>query len=1185
MSRINGTRLSRLASKALRHAIEELEPRQLLSVAQNPISGWTIVKRDNGVAGRNIYVDNTALGSDSNSGLDAQHPVKTISHAESMITGGQADWLLLRAGDQWNESLGFWSKSGPGPVNGSSNPMVIGAYWLLGNGSVLDPSTTGQDSISGLAARPIIHSSTSDGISFQGTASHIVVESIQFMPDNTATPSLSYNGANSIGVTGLRAQLTATDYLVENCLFQGYKDDVVVGNPTTPVSHFTLRRCEVLDSYNHAGAHSQGFYASGSTSFLTIQGNVFDHDGWKNAADKTVFNHDMYINTGATFTLIGGIYDPDPNDHPTPAPGLADPYTTDPNPGNIILESSLRGTLLRSGGTVVGNFYDQDSFAIQVGHTISVVKNNVILEGTDLPSLASGVGIDAAFSIPNVDIENNIVAHDSSASESNVFGISVDAGGRNATILNNIVYDWRRPLTNAVTGGTNIVEDNMFEDFSSGTHPIVNYAGSGATTFGNNGNEPSGDITDSVGNIFYTAADQSKAFQDGNTRESLSTFEGKHGQSPSTDIILPVNHPTSFTDPNRDMGSYNASLGGTATFNAWIVRQRAQSRTNWDSRYTAEAENGYIQDGFDVSDGTSTAPTINVTASDPSASEIGPDNGVFTLTRTGDLSLPLTLSGNDYQFGGTATLNTDYALYNSDGVTPFTGFFFAPSVGSSQSISVVVKPMADSKIEGDESVKLNIFAPSGSENYQLGANASAIVTITDGVAVVNVQADDAQADENGADPGDFTLTRSGVLTSPLTVNLQWSGDAIDPTFYQLGADPSVNLTQVTDSSGHLVTGTITFPAGVASASIQIVPTGADFGVDEDGETPITSESVGLTVLPDTHTPLLYVPGITPADTVVILNTATPPDGGGSGPGGGSVTPPTGQGLSEIFYNGQDQFLGSSVFNPVNPTSLTTVDTNAVKSVLGNPVYGPVTARPGFNFTSSIPLSGVSLTHNTAFWTGQIQPDATDSYTLSLMLDGDASARLWLQDDIGQWIQLAQTNDTDSSNLDYASGGGYFTHRLGDANDDALVDIQDFNTLAQNYGKAITGWSNADFNSDGVVNLLDLNVIASKFATPDPRPANDLVSTPQLFLDGGVKYNIVIEYSNKAGPASMRLFWNSPTIQAQSSSPIPNGVEVPASHLYPTSTSSSQSVNAATPSSSLFSSTSIDSKDASASVLG
>ncbi len=73
-------------------------------------------------------------------------------------------------------------------------------------------------------------------------------------------------------------------------------------------------------------------------------------------------------------------------------------------------------------------------------------------------------------------------------------------------------------------------------------------------------------------------------------------------------------------------------------------------------------------------------------------------------------------------------------------------------------------------------------------------------------------------------------------------------------------------------------------------------------------------------------------------------------------------------------------------------------------------------------------------------------------------------------------------------------------------------------------------------------------------TPDPRPATVLISTPQLFLDGGVKYSVVIEYSNKSGPASMRLQWNSPTIQGQSSSPstIPNGVEVTQRRLYPAS---------------------------------
>src|SRR5262249_21894613 len=44
-------------------------------------------------------------------------------------------------------------------------------------------------------------------------------------------------------------------------------------------------------------------------------------------------------------------------------------------------------------------------------------------------------------------------------------------------------------------------------------------------------------------------------------------------------------------------------------------------------------------------------PTVTVTASAPNASETGPTAGAFTLTRSGDLSDPLTVN---YVIGGTA---------------------------------------------------------------------------------------------------------------------------------------------------------------------------------------------------------------------------------------------------------------------------------------------------------------------------------------------------------------------------------------------------------------------------------------------------------------------------------------------------------------------------------------------------
>src|SRR4051794_13858223 len=369
------SRRSRVLSKAIGNAIEELEARRFLSVTTNP-NQWSTFTQ-NASTGQKIFVSKSE-GDDSNSGLDFNHPVRTLSHAKALMRDGHPDWMLLKRGDQWEEPIGVWTKSGVS----KQDPMIISYY-----GTVDDPFNPGQtfeydlssfpDGTPGLDPRPLVLSGVSDGINFQGSnISHVAVVGIQFKPLGTSNP---YNGKNSTGVTGIRAQVSGGDFLVEDCSFTGFKDGLVIGNPDTPVDGFIIRRSEILDSYNKAGAHAQGLYASGSTQHLTIEENTFDHNGWKDATDKTVFNHNMYINTGAQGTIIRR---------------------------NVSTEGSLRGILLRAGGTVQDNFLAQNAVAVQVGNTDSVVTNNVILQGVDLPSLASGVGIDVAFSIPSVDIEN-----------------------------------------------------------------------------------------------------------------------------------------------------------------------------------------------------------------------------------------------------------------------------------------------------------------------------------------------------------------------------------------------------------------------------------------------------------------------------------------------------------------------------------------------------------------------------------------------------------------------------------------------------------------------------------------------------------------------------------------------------------------------------------------------------------
>jgi hypothetical protein len=53
-------------------------------------------------------------------------------------------------------------------------------------------------------------------------------------------------------------------------------------------------------------------------------------------------------------------------------------------------------------------------------------------------------------------------------------------------------------------------------------------------------------------------------------------------------------------------------------------------------------------------------------------------------------------------------------------------------------------------------------------------------------------------------------------------------------------------------------------------------------------------------------------------------------------------------------------------------------------------------------------------------------------------------------------------------------------RYGDANLDRIVNLQDFNRLAANFGQSGTDWSRGDFNFDGITNLQDFNKLAGNF---------------------------------------------------------------------------------------------------------
>jgi hypothetical protein len=110
-------------------------------------------------------------------------------------------------------------------------------------------------------------------------------------------------------------------------------------------------------------------------------------------------------------------------------------------------------------------------------------------------------------------------------------------------------------------------------------------------------------------------------------------------------------------------------------------------------------------------------PVLTLVATDPNASEVGPDTGTFTITRTGSLAEAVFVG---YSVSGSANA-ADYGNLTNSVTIP----------AGQATATVVVTPINDGSAEGPETVVLTLL---DRVSYLLGAPVSATVTITEAAA-------------------------------------------------------------------------------------------------------------------------------------------------------------------------------------------------------------------------------------------------------------------------------------------------------------------------------------------------------------------------------------------------------------------------------------------------------------------
>ncbi|HEX3356320.1 MAG TPA: right-handed parallel beta-helix repeat-containing protein [Tepidisphaeraceae bacterium] len=500
--------------------IEPIESRILLSVSLGT-DGWT---KFTAIPDTRIVYVSSSAGNDKNTGLSTNSPLKTLAKAESLIRDGKPDWLLLKAGDTFSTGIPPWKTSG----RSAQEPQLISSY--------------------GTGARPIIDSGVHEGfVTFGGTGhpiNNIAIAGLQFFAN-------TYNGKNgSFSTTGIRLTRQGSNWLVENCLIKGYKDNITLDADGTGLSNFTLRRSQILDAYvaskSVGNGEAQGIFIGTGTKNAVLEQNVIDHNGWNASvpgANASEFNHDVYIHAGSTNTTVRD---------------------------NIISQSSLYGVLLRGNGIVENNLFIHCPYGIDVSAGGSTISGNVILDGTDMQGTTTGAtGIEVA-ALSGITITKNIIAHEKSSAQFHVTGIRLDPGVKNATVSTNLIYDWQQSINNA--GASNItIKGNVLQDTNAVSPLIVQTTAANPAQF-------------HYSNNTY-GTPRSKVNQLNNKDQTLAAWITATKETGSKFQIV------NYVNPNIDVAP---------SFTTWINSVRNQSKSNWNTAFVAPAVLKSISAGFTV---------------------------------------------------------------------------------------------------------------------------------------------------------------------------------------------------------------------------------------------------------------------------------------------------------------------------------------------------------------------------------------------------------------------------------------------------------------------------------------------------------------------------------------------------------------------------------------------------------
>ena len=272
--------------------------------------------------------------------------------------------------------------------------------------------------------------------------------------------------------------------------------------------------------------------------------------------------------------------------------------------------------------------------------------------------------------------------------------------------------------------------------------------------------------------------------------------------------------PMSVVDVLLNIGDLPAGKTVTITFNVTVDNPYLGATNQVSNQGTVSGTNfsNVLTDDPDVA-GTANPtvttidqPDVTVAVSPAAVDEDGATNLVYTFTREGVTTSPLTVN---FSVGGTATFNTDYTQTGAATFNASSGTVTIPA--GSSTATVTLDPTSDTTVESNETAILTVVSGA---SYDVGIPAAATGTITNDDTDVTVAVSPSSVEEDGAPNLVYTFTRNGVTNSPLTVNFSVGGTA---TF-------STDYTQTGAATFTATDGTVTFATGNTTATVTVDPT-------------------------------------------------------------------------------------------------------------------------------------------------------------------------------------------------------------------------------------------------------------------------------------------------------------------------------------------------------------------------